>query len=254
MPRVGSLLTPCVTKTGGRPSIKVSAAGARRHHHASVARVGPIGVAIHDVEVHAVQYRMSVLANGLCPTTRARHESARRVAARTTSSATPMLPLGHGGQCAGVDIVTKTAGPAQATRFCTMPMSSLKKPSGPTRSCGPLLTSSTASPQQTASASTRDHLEQQGKTRMRRGQALGAATGATLREKHSALTHEHVPGRIGIGATPVVASFTIMDVAGAVHAESLGERRNDVVMNAGMYAHAVRPSYSHYQYAHPPTA
>ncbi len=232
----------------------MSVVGARWRGLASEVHVGPIGVASRDGEVVAAQFGMGVLAIGPRFTAMAEQESASHTAARAIGSAAPMGPLGRGGGCAGVDTETKMAESAQWIRSCAMTMPSTKKPSVPIRLYGPLLTSSTGSPQQTASASPRDHLEQHGKTRMRREGALGAATGATLREENQASAGANVPSCSVVGAIPVVATIVLIQTVNAVDARSPGIVRCDVATAARAAATVFKPSYPRRRCDRPPTA
>ncbi len=73
-----------------------------------------------------------------------------------------------------------------------MTRSTGKEPSGLARSCGPLLNTTSTSPQQAASASTMDHLEQQRKTMMRRGIGPGASDGASTGQERAAVARQRL--------------------------------------------------------------
>jgi hypothetical protein len=88
-------------------------------------------------------------------------------------------------------------------------MNSRKEPSGRTRACRPLLTTSTISTQHAASASARDHHKQQGRTRMRCSQGPGAPDGASSGQDGAALARCRLAAGITARAIDLVAAAAI---------------------------------------------
>jgi hypothetical protein len=87
---------------------------------------------------------------------------------------------------------------------------------------------------------------------MRCRKALGAATGATLREEEAAYPSVVMPHAIGAGAIPVVANVNHIHAVDAVHARSPGGWRSNMMTRVGNNADSVRPSCSHRRCVHPP--
>ncbi len=171
-PRAASLVTPPKVHFGGVLLAETAASGGGQSRVSSVILSDNVGAAIRCGEGLAVQELTSVIAHGLDLIHQRCSLSARRTAARVPDGAPLVCPGGRRGQNAGGQTKAETAVQIQsATRCCARTSRTAKE-------------TTTTTAQQTASASTRDHLLQQlWTTLMRCRLGLGAIERATTRQR-----------------------------------------------------------------------